>query len=156
MNGLGRVQRRIRKRIKGQRNPLYKEQLRGLGLFILGERRFREDLNTMFQYLKWDYKEDEDSLSTVNHMEKMKKRTGYSCWDPGELAMGRTFFTMGKISNCSSFSRTVVNAPELVTFNSHLGGLLGKSSILLYSIPKIVSEVTTFVSSESCSADKTL
>lgn len=57
---------------------MYKEQLSGLGLFILEERRFREDLITVFQYLKWDYKEDEDSLSTVNHMEKMKKGTGYS------------------------------------------------------------------------------
>lgn len=78
MNGLERVQRRITKRVKGQRNSLYDEQMRGLCLFLVEERRLRGDLNTMFQYLKCDCKEDEDSLSTVNHMEKMEKDTRHS------------------------------------------------------------------------------
>ncbi|KAK4807417.1 hypothetical protein QYF61_001180 [Mycteria americana] len=69
---LERVQRRAAKMIQGLGSLPYEERLGELGLFSLERGRLREDPFTMFQYLKGGYKEDEDSLFTRSHMEKMR------------------------------------------------------------------------------------
>ncbi|KAK4816989.1 LOW QUALITY PROTEIN: hypothetical protein QYF61_025909 [Mycteria americana] len=81
---LERVQRRTTKMIKGLGSLPYGERLRELSFFSLEKRRLREDLMTMFQYLKGGYKEDGDSLFTrkrraagTNNVEESR-----GSWDP--------------------------------------------------------------------------
>ena len=50
----------------------YEERPREFGLFSLEKRRLRRDRITMFRYLEGGYKEDQDSLFTMSHMEKMR------------------------------------------------------------------------------------
>jgi len=73
----------------------YVERLRELGLFSLEKRRLREDLVTVFQYLKGGYKEDGDSLFTRSHMEKT--RGDVVQVPPGEILIEykRKFFHNG-------------------------------------------------------------
>ena len=92
MDRLEGVQRRATKMVIGLGSLPYKERLRELGLFSFEKRRLRGDLITMIQYLKGGYKEDGDSLSTRNHMEKMRGN-GY------RLLLGRfRLGTRGKFS----------------------------------------------------------
>jgi len=103
----------------------YEKRLRELSLFSLEKKRLREDLLTMFWYLKGGYKEDGDFLSTSSHMEKTRGN-GY------KLLLGRfqldtrgNFFTMRTIKLWNNLPREVVDCSELDTFKIQLDRLLG-------------------------------
>ncbi|GAB0186012.1 hypothetical protein GRJ2_001066500 [Grus japonensis] len=119
MDRLERVQRMDTRMIKGLGSLPYEERLRELGLFSL-EEGLREDLITMFQYLKGGYKEEGDSLFTRSHMEKTR---GNGC----KLLLGRfrldtrgKFFPLRTISHWNNLPREVVDSPALDTFKIRL------------------------------------
>ncbi|PKU49449.1 hypothetical protein llap_314 [Limosa lapponica baueri] len=111
--------------IKGLGSLLYWGRLRELGLFSFERRRLREDIITMFQYLKGGYKEDGDSLFTRGHMEKTRGN-GY------KLLLGRfrldargEFFTMTTISHWNNVPSEVVDSPSFDTLKIQLHRVVG-------------------------------
>ena len=59
-----RVQRRATEVIRGLEHLPYKDRLRELGVFCLEEGRLWGDLIAALQYLKGDYKQEENQLFT--------------------------------------------------------------------------------------------
>ena len=64
MELLERVQRRATKMGRGLKHLPYEDRLRELGLFSLEKGRLQGDLIKALQYLKGDYKQEENQLFT--------------------------------------------------------------------------------------------
>jgi len=111
---LGRaVQLRATKVMKGLGSLPCEERLRELGLLSLFFSRLSEDLITMFQYLNSGYKEDEESLFTRRHMEKMRGKEHKLLLGTFQLDTREKFFTMRAISCWNNLPRKVMDSPAL-------------------------------------------
>ncbi|KAK4823333.1 hypothetical protein QYF61_000935, partial [Mycteria americana] len=71
MDLLEGVQWRAMKMMKGLEHLSYEDRLRELGLFSLGKRRLREDLN-VYKYLKAEWKEDGARLLSLGTTERTR------------------------------------------------------------------------------------
>jgi len=68
---LEQVQGKAKRMIRGLEHLSYEERLKGLGLFSLW-RRLQENITVAFQYLKGDYKQEEDQLFTRSYSSKTR------------------------------------------------------------------------------------
>jgi len=84
----------------------YEDRLRELGLFSLEKRRPQGNLLAAFQYLKEDYRKDEErnSVRECNSFKLKKSRF--------RLDIRKKFFTTRVVRHCNRLSREAVNAPH--------------------------------------------
>lgn len=62
---LEKIQKWMKKQIKGLESKLNKERLKELGIFNLKKRRLRRDITAIYKYLKACHKEDEEALLSL-------------------------------------------------------------------------------------------
>ncbi|PKU44071.1 hypothetical protein llap_5636 [Limosa lapponica baueri] len=135
--------------IRGLEHLCYEDMLRELGLFSLEKRRLRGDLLMAFQYLKRDYRRDDEGLfirqcrdngTTLYHYSIVVRYSVVlhcNCNCNGTIGKGngfklkegrfildirKKFFPVGMVRHRNRLPREVVDAPSLEVFKTRLEG----------------------------------
>ena len=106
---------------RGLEHLLYEERLRDLGLFSLEKRMLREDLSTVYKYLKCGSQMDEASLFSVVCSYRIGGN-GQKNWNTGSLITNtrKNFFTVRITEHWNRLPRKVLESQFLEIFKTHL------------------------------------
>jgi len=102
----------------------YKDRLRELGLFSPEKKRLRGDLVLAFQYLKWAYMQDRDSIFSRACCNRIRSNSFKLKEGSFRLDIWKKFFTTKVVKHWTRLLREVVDAPCLEPFKPRLNWAL--------------------------------
>ena len=111
--------------IRGLEHLSCEDRLKDPGLFSLEKRRLQGDLIGTFQYLKGDYKQEENLPITWENNDRTRENIFNLKKGRFRLDVREKFFTERVVRHKNKFPREVVGAPSLEVFKARFNGALG-------------------------------